>query len=339
MSTVLDIKKAMASYLGREAVNELNPINMPTPGVGIDLGLLALNNARRAAENAHDFKYAETNVFLSIGTNGSPLSSSYVNSSVTVTGTLSPNVTGAFALAGLYNNQPFYTRTVSSVVYFLSYSGTAWTVTAGGFTIGSDYWILTTARTNPSGTYAAHGAYTGTLTAAIATASLGVKRVKYVSLPIASGDYEVIEFLTNDQFLSRVRMQTGRQSFNAIKTLSMLGATGLVNPLAYQNAQTIYLSGQYATLPIVAQLSVVQWLPDYLTDTDSDFFTQYSPEYLQWQGLVELNNLYRRFAPKEGSIDVTEITGLAAAAMQQLLAWDMSTIRGTSSYPPATVNG
>lgn len=339
MSTVLDIKKAMASYLGRETVNDLNPINMPTPGIGIDLGLLALNNARRAAEQAHDFTYSETNAFLSVSSLGGNFSSAYINNSVTITGTLSPNVTGSFALTGVYNGFPFYTKTVSSTVYFLSYSGTAWTVTASGFTIGTDYWSLTTASANPSGEYTAHGAYTGTLTAAIATSTIGIKRVKYVSLPIASGDYEVIEFLTNDQFLSRVRMQTGRQAFAAVKTLPMLGATGLVNPLAYQNAQTIYVvGGANLTLPITAQLNIVQWLPNYTSDTDSDFITTYGPDYLQWQGLVEINNLFRRYAPQEGSIDEDHVKGQAAEALAKLIAWDNSTEMGTSEFP-AIANG
>lgn len=326
--SITDLKNLIAIYMGRTTVNDL-VLN------GFDTGLYALNAARRVAERAHDFKYSEANAYLSIPSIGADLTSAYVNQNVTVTGTLSPNVAGTFALSGTYNGLPFYTITVSTVVYFLSYSGTAWTVTTGGFTAGSNYWSLTTASTNPSGAYTPHGSNTGALTAAIAIAAIGVKRVKYVLLPIAGGDYQPVEFLSNDQFLNRVRMQVGRQNFNTAKTLATLGSTLLGNPLAYQNAQTIYLAPSNLTFPQVTQLNIVRWMPDYTTGTDTDFFTLYGPEFLQWQGILECNKFWKRFTERqEGNVDEAAVQQMAEAALQTLIAWDSGINSGTTDRSP-----
>lgn len=325
MPTVTDILQNVAIYLGQSNVSALT-IN------GFNAGLFALNQAQLYAQKAHDFKYAETNVFLSIPSTGGNYSAAYQNTFVTVTGTLSPNVAGSFLLTGVYNGLPFYTLTVSSVVYFLSYSGTAWTVTAGGFTLGSNYWFFTTASTNPSGAYTAHGSNTGVLTAAIATGAIGIKRVKYVALPIAGGDYEVVEFLTNDQFLSRVRMQTGRQYWFPQKSLAQLGVFQ-TNPLAYQNAQTIYVVG--TAYPIVAQLNVVQWMPPYVNDADTDFITQYGSDFLMWQTVLEINKKFKYLTIRqEGDLEEASAQAEATAALQAFIEWDLGTEQGTSETPP-----
>lgn len=319
---ILDL---IAQYMGQASASAL-VIN------GVDLGMAGLNAARRFAEQIHEFKYAETNANLVVTSPGSSFSGAFINNSVTVSGTLSPNVAGNFALSGVHNGLPFYTRIVSTVTYFLSYSGTAWNVTTGGFLTGSNYWTFVTVSTNPSGAYTPQGANTGTLTAAIATATIGVKRVKYVSLPIANGDYEVVEFLTNDQFLNRIRMQTGRPVFNSGKTLANLGATLLGNAVAYQNAQMIYLAPSTLSFPITVQLNIVQWMPDYILASDSDFFTQYGSDFLQWQGVLEVNKYFKRYTVRqEGDIDEANVQTLASTALQNLIAWDSGSEQGTSA--------
>lgn len=46
-----------------------------------------------------------------------------------------------------------------------------------------------------------------------------------------------------------------------------------------------------------------RWLPDYTEDTDTDFFIQNSMSYMQWSGVVELNNLFQVYIPQqEGSL-------------------------------------
>lgn len=241
-STVLQIKQQMASYMGKQAVADLNP-STDMGGINIDLGLYALNTARRKFERAHDFKYAEINGALSI--------------------------------------------------------------TASG----------------------------GLITAATGLgAGATIKRVVDVELPIAGGDYIPIEFMTEDAWTARVRRQVGRQAYDPLATLASLGVSD-ENPIAYQQGQTIFLApAAQFTFPVAARLNVVRFMADYTTDADQDFFCDYAPDALLWSGLLELNKLFRRYAPKqEGNISDEEIVAFAAESTQALMKWDTETVRGTST--------
>lgn len=329
MSTVLDLKNAIASYLGKSYLKELNPLNQPTPGISLDLGLLALNNARRIAERARDFRYAEVLAYLNITSTGALITSAYVSGTVAVTGTLSPNVVGTWTIGGQINGRNFYTITVSTVQYFLSYTGSQWNITTAGFAPGSNYWSLASTSADPSGTYTLHGSNTGSPVVVLASSLTGIKRIKYVSLPTDSGIYEQIEFVSKDQFDSRMRVQVGRAPFVSSAAVPSLGY-----PLAYQEGQAIYLAPNSATLPIVVQLSAVRWMPDYAADADSDFFTQYAPDYLQWAAVLEINKLFRRFAPsQQGAIDEPAIQAMADQSLQALVAWDNGITKGASELP------
>lgn len=328
--TLSDILQLAAIYMGKTAVADLT-IN------GYDAGTWAANAAMRTAERAHDFKFSEVNCSLSIGSTGASLSGAFTNTSLTVTGTLSPNIATAFALTGTFNGLPFSTATVGGVVYFISYNGsTAWTITAGGFTTGSNYWSLTTNSTNPAGSYAPHGANTGTATVAAASAPISVKRVQMVTLPISGGAYEPIELLTNDEYLGRVRRQIGRQAFDPTKGLVDLGVF-FPNPFAYQNGNNLFLVGNIA-LPITAQLNIIQFQPPFVATTDSNFFTQYGAEYLQWASVVELNRWFRRYIPKqESNVDETAVQASADRALSAFIEWDRGIDTSTTTPPPPIV--
>lgn len=325
------LKNLYAAYIGRSSAADLNPSTLTPAGPNIDLGLVAANNARRAAERAHDFRFSELNLSLNITSAGGLLSTAYSDATPTVTGTVSPSVDGVYNYAGIYNGLPFYAQPVSPPMFFLFYNGTAWILTAD-LNFSADYWNLITASASPNGTYAANGAYSGTPIVTTGAAAIAVKRVKYVSLPLDDSTFEPVEFVAQDQFEARLRELTGRTQFVSSATLPSLGYS-----LAYQLGQTVYLTPGSATLPIVAQLSVVQWLPDYTMDADTDFFTQYGSDYLQWAGILEVNKLFRRFAPKqEGNIDEPAIQAAADAALQEFIAWDNSITKGASEFsmPP-----
>ena len=87
MSTVIQIKTWLAAMSHRTTVNDLNPSNWSPAGPNIDLGLVAINSARRYLERAHDFKYAEKNVFVSIpaSTAGGLLTACHETSALTGT--------------------------------------------------------------------------------------------------------------------------------------------------------------------------------------------------------------------------------------------------------------
>lgn len=164
-------------------------------------------------------------------------------------------------------------------------------------------------------------ALTGTL--------IGVKSVSSVMLPVASSGYQPIEFMTEDEWVARTRRQIGRQPYDANKTLAQLGVTTNMNPVAYQQGQTLFLDPSPGS-PI-AQLNVTRWMPDYVTN-ETDFFTTYAPEALHWQAIIECNKFWRRFVPKqESNIDEGEVQKMADTALASLIAWDVSTMKNTST--------
>lgn len=245
MSTIVQIKTWLAAMSHRTTVSDLNPSNWTPAGPNIDLGLAAINSARRYLERAHDFKYSEVNVFVSIPAAGGSLTACYATSALT----------------------------------------------------GS---------------------------------TIGVKRVSSVQLPVASSGYQPIEFMTEDQWVARIRRQIGRQPYDATKTLAQLGVTTNANPVAYLQGQTICLDPSPGTT--TCQLNVTRWLADYTADADTDFLTLYAPEALQWQSLIELNKLFRVFVPKqESNVDEESLVKYRDEALQSLIAWDVSTCRGTST--------
>ena len=164
-------------------------------------------------------------------------------------------------------------------------------------------------------------ALTGTL--------IGVKSVSSVMLPVASSGYQPIEFMTEDEWVARTRRQIGRQPYDANKTLAQLGVTTNMNPVAYQQGQTLFLDPSPGT--VIAQLNVTRWMPDYVTN-ETDFFTTYAPEALHWQAIIECNKFWRRFVPKqESNIDEGEVQKMADTALASLIAWDVSTTKNTST--------
>lgn len=236
--TIGNLKALMAVYLGRTLVSDLT-LN------GVDTALYALNSARRIAERSHDFKYAEDNAFISVGSAGADI------------------IGGCFEEVGLTN-------------------------------------------------------------------LMQIKRIETALLPLTNGDYQPIEFMTQNEFLNRVRRQTGRTLFNASKTLAQLGVS-TENVILYQNGHNIYLYPTPASA-IIVQLECVRWMPDYTGDASTDFFTQFAPEFLQWQAIIECNKFWRRYVPKqESNIDEAAVQAMADAALQSLIAWDYSTTFSSST--------
>lgn len=237
-TTITNLKDLVAIGLGRTSATDLT-IN------GVDYGIYALNAARRYIERAHDFKYAESDVYLSVPSTGGLITACYATSALT---------------------------------------GTA----------------------------------------------IGVKRIDSILLPLtANSEYVPIEFLTNDAFVSRVRRAVGRAVFDATKTLAALGFS-TENTLAYQNGQTIFLHPFTSTTTV--RMNVCRWMPDYTTGSDTDFFTAYGPEVLQWAAVLEVNKYFRKFAEKqEGNIDEVAVKTMRDEALRTLIEWDVSIVRGTST--------
>ena len=87
--------------------------------------------------------------------------------SVVVSGTLNPDGTGTYVLSGTYNGFPLFILhgTPATFCYYSTPATSyiiAQTLSDAGF---ADFWVLAPAATEPTGTYAPAGAYTGTATA------------------------------------------------------------------------------------------------------------------------------------------------------------------------------
>lgn len=331
MDTVGTISNYVVAYMQQSSTTDFN-IN-----TNADILLMAINNARRWAEKAHSFHYSELDVFLNISDIGSPITAAYSDSSVAVSGTLSPNIVGAFTNQGIYNSLPFFTKVVTGVTYFLFYNGTAWKILPSAFT-GVDGWTFTTASSSPVGLYTPGGVATGNATVAATTGTVAIKTIEQVMLPIAGGDYYPIEFLLNNEWNDRVQMQIGREHYNAAKTLEEVGVY-TKNPVCYQQGQNLFLvPGSSFTYPVASKLSIIRWLPDYTSNSDTDFIIQRAPEYMMWQSVIETNRFFRNFVERqEGNLDEAAVGASRDAAFSSLLAWDAAISGGTTT--PMEVQG
>lgn len=334
MPTIGTILNQAAAYMKRSSVNDFI-INT------VDTGYLAMNAARQTLERINDFHYSETDVTLSIASTGSLITNAVAATpgSVLVTGTPTPDVTGTFTQIGTYNSATLYYKLVSGTDYYLYWTGSVWRLSTAIVTSTGNAWTYAGSIGSPAGTYTFNGTYTGTPTVEVVTSSVSVKRVCSVLLPVAGSQYFPIEFLTNDEWLGRLRRSVGRSIYNSAKTSGELGVYS-GNPICYQQGQTLNLvpASQF-TFPVSAKLSVVRWMPDYANSTDTDYFTTYASDFLLWQGILELNKYWVRFAPKqEGNIDEPEVTAFRDAALQAVLKWDGSLVNGTSS-PEAIMRG
>lgn len=111
---------------------------------------------------------------------------------------------------------------------------------------------------------------------------------------------------------------------------SLLSSGTLTSPSSLQ----VYLAGngKYTieprpTVNYTVVIDGYRWLDDYDNDNDTDWFTQHGAEYLQWQGIIEVNYLTQTFVPQqEGSLPVP--VKLADQALMALIAYDNFIVEG-----------
>jgi hypothetical protein len=327
--TFIQAQEAIVSYLN-VTIADAPPAGLTVNGV--NLVALAINNAKRTAERSYDFYYCQTNGYLEITEGGSLVSQALpgITPSLSVSGG-TPNPGGTYTIIGAYNGLPLWGATVSSVVYTIFYNGTAWILTSGGFT-PTNYWSYTTASTSPIGTYTASGSNTGSpFVIGAGSSYLSIKNIDNVLVPI-SGGYVPIEFLTQETWQERIRQQIGRQPYTPGNTLAQYGFS-LDNPVAVQQGQMLYLQlPTDFTFPITVQLDCSIFLPDYVADSDTDFFLQFAPEFIMWQGILECNKLTKFFVQRrEGNLEEPNLEAFAQQAFQSLIEWDQSISQTTGT--------
>ena len=333
-----NLKNIIAGLMGKDADgNTLTPDDFEINGV--DLLLIGLNNARRIAERMRSFRYAEINAGLIITSSGGNLSSAFSSQTVTTPNTPTfLSVVGTGAAAALPNAPceyvELYNTTGVSITVDRGVGTQSFILPAGTF-----YTFHVVANANELRVTATNGASipcecwgTGSVTT---VTPVSVKEIDSVQLPDVNGDLFSIEFMTNDAWNTRIRQQVGRQAYDPSKTIAQLGISTR-NPIAYQQGQTIFLypASQF-TFPTTVVMNVTRFMPDYTEDTDTDFFTEFAPEYLQWQGVLEVNKLYQQFVQRqEGTVNEEAIASMAQAALSALLIWDDGINDSTSTPKP-----
>lgn len=161
--------------------------------------------------------------------------------------------------------------------------------------------------------------------------AISIKRVSDVLLPIGGSKYLPVEFLTNDNYLKRIRSQVGRQLYSSTATEDYYGI-GETNATAVIQGKTISLTpASMFSFPVTAKLSVVQFMPDYSSDADHDFFLDIGAECIKWLAIVKLNRLSKNFSVMPAEGDVKEPMDLAQMAFEALVKWDISLNAGTST--------
>lgn len=166
----------------------------------------------------------------------------------------------------------------------------------------------------------------GDLTAIqVNSASVVLKRIYTVSLPVSAGDYIPVEFMTEKDFSDRLQRQVGRTPYDSSLTAADYGISSTA-VVAYQRGQVLFLyPPSQITFPITARIDIVEFLPDYTADGNTDFLLTYGTDYIQWATIYELNKMVKAFVPRaETEIQSEEIAGNMQSAYQSLLAWDNS---------------
>lgn len=112
MATIVDIQNFLGSYVNRTAIADLNPTNLTPAGINVDLGLMAINNARRTAERLRDWKLSEVTAYLSVPSTGGALTACHlvVNLGDTAFSVKSVQTVGLPISGGAYQPVEFMTE-------------------------------------------------------------------------------------------------------------------------------------------------------------------------------------------------------------------------------------
>jgi hypothetical protein len=73
------------------------------------------------------------------------------------------------------------------------------------------------------------------------------------------------------------------------------------NPKVYQQNNVVFLEPD-VTVSTAIKCDSYVWLSDYSKDSDSDWFTTYGADYLQWYCVVALNYLTGTFSPRQEGV-------------------------------------
>ncbi len=295
--------------------------------------LVAANNARKNAELRHNFEYARVTASLDIdGETGGDLVDATIEDGVnvfTMTGTLSPNITGVWVKTGNFNGLPTFMLIQDSAIFTLVFDS-AWTI----FMVGDDAVQWTGPATNsPAGTYTPTAPNTGTGTATYSASPFTlIREVIAVSRAREDGSLIPLDFARADIPIERDRTELEFQDslypylrYPSDADVQSRGSSASI----IQRRQTLFVYPHFNMTdaqPLSVQLEAYAWLQDYtaanLTNiVPDDFLVEHGFRYLQWAIVCDLNYIFRRFVSRqEGNIPMPQAE--RDLAWRDLVAWD-----------------
>lgn len=336
--TLAQLKKVVAAYLGTTTADLTRD--------SLDLFLVAANNVRKEAELIHSFELARVSGTLSIdGVTGGGLANVAFDSglgteSYTVSGTLSPDLTGVYLRQGSFNGFPLYIYdpgdvSVARFLYYNAGSETyafATTLSEGNIAFGA--WLKTPDSTTAAGSYSPTGGSTGTGTVTSTTTPLyvGIKELVAIQRTNASNFLEPLDFTTSDIAIQRERDaielcdQYGFER-RYPSDRSLLWNQGDRTLVLRNNTLYIYpiptiVSGDTLDVTIEAFAFLADYTAsDLLATTERDFFLSHGHQYMQWGCICEMNYLLQKFVQRqEGVLSPPEQK--KAEAWKNFLVWD-----------------
>lgn len=106
---------------------------------------------------------------------------------------------------------------------------------------------------------------------------------------------------------------------------------GATDTLIRPGKVEVVISGSRVSLvPAVTEATVLyfdgyQWLDDYDSDSDTDFFIKHGSQYMLWSALCELNKLVKQWVPRQEG-NLSEPTKERDTALEALIRHDKAVI-------------
>lgn len=341
--TLSSLKSVCAAY-HKQATSAL------TVG-GIDLFLVSANNIRRnKGELLHNFEYARCTATLDVnGVLGGSMDDAVIDNNnattVVVTGTLVPDLTGTYTKQGQFSSYDLYVKegtTPAFLYYNAALTNYILSTTLSTASI-SNAFIPSPVQTTHIGTFVHAGTYTGTATVAGGDSARfsKLKEIVAVSRMRPDGTYIPLDFTRSDIPIERDRteLEFSDNLFPYLRYPSdaRINARGTSSSMI-QRGRRLEIHPFYAgndSTTFSVRLEAYGLLRDYTADNladtgPTDFFVEYGAQFLQWSIINELNYLFKTFVPRtEGNLQAPETK--AADAWHDLLVWDTYQVDSNST--------
>lgn len=336
------LKRLISGYL-RDAQNGTSLAPSDFIVGGVDYIDAAINSAKFLIQKERDFKYNEITASLSIASTGTDLSAATLNGSAVtikrVKEVLLPIAGGNYIPIELLTDDRFFTRLKASIGR-QRYDSTA---TLEDLGIGDDNPVAilngSFVQLFPADQFTFPVAaqlnavrflpdYTGPTTLTISGSGTAAINTDWE----AFGTYNDRPFFFN--------YQAGDAAPSTVYALWHSGTAWILTAASNfgnASASSRYTATSTAELPVGLTFTATTFTGTLVValttgNVSTDFLLTYGWEYLQWQGILELNKTMKNFTERqEGNVDEKSVMEAAERAKQSLLAWDLSISTSTTT--------